>query len=234
MTTIQNFLGSEEYSNFIENDSSFPMDENSVKNIIEYLSAKYPDEMIDENFEHAQSEICYFANNWINCKAEIDIAEEKDNDYDNVNLNWDYPVAKQMYIWINESNNIKFEIGLTHDEDDEQWFVQLKGNLNVWLSLLKISLTNDPFDESLKYNDDAELLVPRLTADKQQVGFYFEEDEAYENIQTREETLLFLIHQMGEIYKERGNLKGYNKWVEHCRIYLQSVLTMPLLPPAPI
>jgi len=228
MPTIEDLLASEEYDKFIGNDSSFPMDETSIKNIIEYLSAKYPDRILDHNFEHAQSVIYSFANNWMQCKKEIDIPDN--NDYNGFILNWDYPIAKQMYIWINE---VKFEVGLTQDRSDETWFVELRENLNVWLSLLKISLTNNPFDENLKYNDD-ELLVPRLTADKQQVGFYFEDDDSYENLKSREETLLFLIQQMGEIYKERGNLKGYKKWIEHCRVYLQSVLTTPLLPMAPI
>jgi len=119
------------------------------------------------------------------------------------------------------------------NEDDKinnDQLLLIKETLKVWLSLLKISLTATPFDESLKYGDNDELLIPRLTQDETEFGFEFQMEGAYDNVKTREETVLYIIHKMGQVYTERGNTHGYKEWIEFCRIHLQSVLRTPLVP----
>lgn len=216
--TIKNFISSEDYQNFIGNDIDFPTEETAEK-IIEYLLLKHEPIYLNKDKEDKESDICYFAYNYQALQKELNQNGEHGISQ-GVILDWNYPTTKYLIKIINPM--VK--------EDDKINMLFIKETLKVWLSLLKISLTAAPFDESLKYGDNDELLIPRLTQDETEFGFEFQMEGAYDNVKTREETVLYIIHKMGQVYTERGNTHGYKEWIEFCRIHLQSVLRTPLVP----
>ena len=81
-------------------------------------------------------------------------------------LEWNYPTIKYLIKIIDPDVN-------EDDKINNDQLLLIKETLKVWLSLLKISLTATPFDESLKYGDNDELLIPRLTQDETEFGFEF-------------------------------------------------------------
>ena len=236
MSTIGDFLRSQEYLDFIVNDDNFPVDEDSIEKIIEYLLTRHRPTLIDEDYQNAQSDIHWFAHTYHEFNKQVKASTKLNEDY---NFSWDYPVAKQLLKFVEKDDKDEdYDDGVTHfnkeydeyeeDDEHENWMMYLTENLKLWLSLLKISLTMDPFDESLKYDDD-KLIIPRLTQDETELGFKFTGENAYENVKTREETILFIIQKMGQVFTERGNTEGYKKWIEFSRVHLQSVLKTPLV-----
>lgn len=219
--TIKDFISSEDYQNFIGNDIDFPTEETPEK-IIEYLLLKHEPIYLNEDYEDKESNICYFAYNYQALQKELNQNGEKGISQDFI-LEWNYPTTKYLIKIIDPDVN-------EDDKINNDQLLLIKETLKVWLSLLKISLTATPFDESLKYGDNDELLIPRLTQDETEFGFEFQMVDAYDNVKTREETVLYIIHKMGQVYTERGNTRGYKEWIEFCRIHLQSVLRTPLVP----
>jgi len=243
--SIGEFLGSQLYIDFVVNDSNFPVDDDSVQEIIDYLLSNHRRTFIDSEHPHSQSNIHWFAHSFVEFQQELQRKEEKaldsgsdsDDDLYEYILTWDYPIAKMLLNFVDTSDNFRQQDGITqftyknNDEDEglnDEWILFLKETLKVWLSLLKISLTTKPFDERLTFNGD-ELLIPRLTQDETELGFKFTGENAYENVKTREETILFIIQKMGQVYTERGNTEGYKKWIEFCQVHLQSVLKTSLV-----
>lgn len=219
--TIKDFISSEDYQNFIGNDIDFPTEETAEK-IIEYLLLKHEPIYLNEDNEDQETNICYFAYNYQALQEELNKNGDRGISQDYI-LEWNYPTAKHLIKIIDPGVN-------EDDKINNNQLLSIKETLKVWLSLLKISLTAAPFDESLKYGDSSELLIPRLTQDETEFGFEFTGNDAYEHVKTREETVLYIIHKMGQVYTERGNTRGYKEWREFCRIHLQSVLRTPLVP----
>ena len=214
--TIKDFISSEDYQNFIGNDIDFPTEETAEK-IIEYLLLKHELNKLAEEQEKLA-----------NAPEEENTKEAQEE----LNKNGVYSIEMRMVNDPTAKHLIKIiDPGVNEDDKiNNNQLLSIKETLKVWLSLLKISLTAAPFDESLKYGDSSELLIPRLTQDETEFGFEFTGNDAYEHVKTREETVLYIIHKMGQVYTERGNTRGYKEWREFCRIHLQSVLRTPLVP----
>lgn len=227
------FIESENYKKFVGSDVDFPTEE-TVDNIIQYLLSKYQPIRIAPNQEHEQSDIHFFSYNYYTLKRELDKNGNKMKIID-FTIDWKYPTLKKLYSFVKKNDDD--DSGSDDDSDDDDWddgeddetiMPILVETLKSWLSMLKISLLMEPFDESLKYQENTTLFsIPRLSQDESELGFKFK--RSYENVKTREETVLYIIQQMAQVYKERGNTHGYNKWIEFCTIHLQSAIKTPLV-----
>ena len=232
------FFDSDDYENYVVDDVSFPTG-GTAPQILAYLLAKgHIPRMVEgaESPRDTQSSLYHFAQTFVWVRT-----------WDDDKILWDYPETKWFLDIITnavEESDDEEIPGITSTGTDE-WLGQLETNVNVLLTLLKVDLSRQPFNEDLRvnvprlyvddvdgiFNEDLRVNVPRLdVGDPDRIFLFFPDsnsDDA-EWASTRKQTVLFLIDNMGYVYTERGNTKGYKKWMEHCRIYLQSVLSTPL------
>ena len=222
---------SELYEDYIVNDISFPT-HGHAEEILEYLLAKdYTPKMTSETQKSRQSSLQWFAHAFDWYRSNWTVGDWNVNNWDG--NGWDYPSFRRLLDSEVVSGDSPPERGLTSlsTAAASNCLGTLENNVNVLLTLLKIDLSLQPFNEDLRNN------VPRLLPvdweepeEPEKLLFFPTRECSSDVVPTREATVLFLIGEMGKVYRERGNERGYKKWMEHCRIYLQSVLSTSLVP----